>query len=371
MTTRREIIELVGRCLALQHDRADFTALRARLLSDPGAWEGVTRFALDEGLVLALEQSLRDKGLLVSDFLPSDSGLVGPDHGLRALAAVFGERRQVLAEHLGSIIERLNRAGIEPILIKGAQSLVTGEPPWRHLRDFDFLVPGKAQEAQAELIAMGFSVLQTDAAERLRRHHLPPLVRDDFPGLVEVHRRGGNHYFRNHFRTRELASESELRVSGTGRYRLLPQPIHVLYSLIHHHVGHSGDARGSISIKGLYEFAWEVARMTGAERDALQSRANQNPRLSAALDAWLAAAADLFRMPVERPFAVRPDAVRRWHATRDRLDLPRPWYKYPGYPDEVRMALAHARVRAAPLGAHAPGRLLMRLKVLRSFLPTS
>ena len=368
MSARREMIDLFGRCLALRLDPAELAALRARFMSSPGLWSELTDFALEEGLVLALEQSLRARGLLLSELLPPDSGLVGPDRWLSTSAAGFAERRRLLGRSLVEILARLNLAGIEPIVIKGAQSLLTGDPPWRYLRDFDLLIPDKADEAQAVLIAMGFSVPEEEA-ERRRRHHLPPLVRKDFPGFIEIHRRAGNQYVRSLLPTRELAARSELRVQGELRYRLLPQPLHVLYSLVHHHIGHAGDARGTISLKGLYEFAWEVERMTAAERQALQSRADLHPRLAAALDTWIAAAADLYRMPVEPPFAVHRDAAQCWQGTLERLDQPRPWYKYPGYRDEVRMGLSERRVRAAPFGASRPGRTWTRLKVMRSFLP--
>jgi hypothetical protein len=369
VTAQRDLARLFGRCLALRLDGAELAALRARLLSEPALWHALTQFALDEGLVLALEHGLRAKGLLVSELLPPGSGLVGPDEALRSLAAGLAERRQVLARHLRAIVARLNGVGIEPIVLKGGQSLLTGEPAWRHLRDIDLLIPDRADAAQRELLVMGFQVPESEAAERGRRHHLPPLVRDDFPGFIEVHRRGGNQYVRTLLPTEELAAASRPWSEDGSRCRLLPDPLHVLYALVHHHMGHAGDARGTISLKGLYEFAWSFWRMSGPDRLALQARANRHPRLSAALDAWIAAAADFYGMPVEAPFKVAADAARRWQATLDRPDRPRPWYKYPGYADEVRMALAAARIRAAPSGGRLPGRTWTRLKVMRSFLP--
>jgi hypothetical protein len=105
------------------------------------------------------------------------------------------------------------------------------------------------------------------------------------------------------------------------------------------------------------------------DRIALKTRADRHPRLSAALDMWLAAATNLFRLPVEVPFTVRADATRKWQETLARIGQPRPWYKYPGYADEIRMGLAAQRVRAAPGGTHLPGRMWTRTKVIRSFFP--
>jgi hypothetical protein len=364
----RDMMELLARCLALRLSAQEVAALRAQLLSTPGLWDALTRFSLGEGLTLAVEHRLKAQRLLPSELLPVGPDRLAPDHHLRSSAASLAERRRVLARHLTGLIARLNGAGIEPIILKGAQSLLTGDPPWRYLRDFDLLVPDRADEAQAELVAMGFEVAHSEAG-RGRRHHLPPLVRQDFPGFVEIHRRAGNQYVRTLLPTGELVARSEPRSDRGLRYRLLPQPLHVLYSLIHHHLGHSADARGTISLKGLYEFAWDLERMTAEERKALQARAERHPRLSTALDTWVAAAAELYRMSVEPPIAVHPDAARRWLGTLARLDQPRPWYKYPGYPDEIRMGLTERRVRAAPFGGFLAGRALTRLKVMRSFLP--
>jgi hypothetical protein len=368
MNPRRASIELLGRCLGFHLDPGELAALRARLLSSPAVWDEVTDFAASEGLVHALERSLRAKGLLPSQFLPPAARQSAPDRKLAAAAVALAERRSTLAGHLREIIGRLNSRGIEPIVIKGAQSLLNGEPDWRYLRDFDLLVTGRPNEAQSELLAMGFEVPEAEQ-QRSRRHHLPPLVREDFPGFIEIHRRAGNQYVRALLPTEELVAASVSNPDGGLRYGLLPPPHHVLYGLIHHHLGHAGDARGTISLKGLYEFAWDLNRMGGSDRAALKARADRHPRISAALDTWIASAVALYGLPIEAPLAVRDDATRTWQRTLARIDQPRPWYKYPGYVDEIRMGLAESRINAAPLGASLPGRAWTRLRVLRSFLP--
>jgi Uncharacterised nucleotidyltransferase len=365
---QRELTRLLGRCLAFRLDPGDLAGLRGELLSSPALWPELTEFATHEGLVHALARRLHARALLPSQFLPAEAVALAPDGALRAAAAALSKRREVLGEHLREIIRRLNRIDIRPIILKGARSLLTGEPDWRYLRDFDLLIPDRADAAFAEFLAKGFEVPEAEQG-RGRRHHLPPLVRGDFLAFIEIHRRAGNQYVRTLLPTEELAEAAEPSDEGGIKFALLPTHLHTLYGLVHHHMGHAGDARGAISLKGLYEFAWELHRMTGEERTALRARANRNPRLSAALDAWIAAAAELYGLSVAAPFAVRQDAARRWQATLARMGEPRPWYKYPGYPDEIRMALAEDRVRAAPLGDHAPGKVWTRFRVLRSFLP--
>ena len=321
MGARREMIDLFGRCLALRLDPAELAALRARFMSSSGGASSPIS-PLRKGSCWRSSRACGPGGFCFRSCFRRIWGSSAPTAGCRprppGLPSVAAA---------GRALSRFSRApqsrGIEPIVIKGAQSLLTGDPPWRYLRDFDLLIPDQADEAQAVLVAMGFSVPEQEA-ERRRRHHLPPLVRNDFPGLHRNPSASRQPICPQPAADPELAARSELRVQGKLRYRLLPQPLHVLYSLVHHHIGHAGDARGTISLKGLYEFAWEVERMTAAERQALQSRADLHPRLAVALDTWIAAAAALYRMPVEPPFAVHRDAAQCWQGTLERLDQPRP-----------------------------------------------
>ncbi|HEX2726830.1 MAG TPA: nucleotidyltransferase family protein [Beijerinckiaceae bacterium] len=365
---RRASIELLGRCLAFRRDPGEHAALREQLFASPTLWGELTDLAVHEDLAQPLEQSLRACALLPSQFVPAHAGAEAADCGLIGAAMARGQRREALARELREVLARLNRVGIAPIVIKGAQSLLTGEPAWRSMADFDLLAPDRAEEAQAQLMAMGYSV-PDGYAERTQRHHLPPLLRDGCGAAIEIHRRSGNQYVRTLLPTRELADASIPGSQDGVRFRLLPLPLHVLYGVVHNHVGHAGDARGNIILRSLYEFAWDMSRMGEPDRIALKARADRHPRLGAALDMWIAAAAELFRLPVEAPFAVRDDAVRRWKGTLARIGQPRPWYKYPGYPDEIRMGLAAHRVRAAPGGAHLPGRMWTRTRVIRSFFP--
>ena len=367
MQDQQRQVELLGLCLAFRLESAELAALRTELFSDRAIWEKLTALAISEGLAKALEGSLRARGLLISDFLPAESGRAGPDDKLRVAAAALSERREVLGRYLRDVIRRLNGIGIEPIVIKGAQSLLTGEPDWRHLRDFDLFVPDRADDAQEELLAMGFQVGETD--QRTRRHHLPPLVREDFPGFIEIHRRSGNQYLRTLLPSDEIAAASLSHSESGLRFKLLPEHLYALYGLLHHHVGHSADARGNVSIKGLYEFAWDLNCMSELTRRATRTRADRHPRMSVALDSWIAAAADLYRMPVQRPFEIRTDAAARWRRTLNRLEQLPPWYKYPGYLDEIPMGLDFRRILETPLGNSMPGRLWMRLRVVSSFLP--
>ena len=262
-------------------------------------------------------------------------------------------RRATLAERLEEIVVAANRAGVEPLLIKGARSLWLDASRWRAMLDLDILAAGAdADRLQRVVKGLGYAE-HPSLAERPNRHHLAPLLRRDSPGPIEIHRRGGNRYAEPLLPTRELESVAESRIGpGGGRARLLPASHHVLHALVHHHVGHGGDARGLVEFKGLYEFAVEVAGMGAGDRAALVARARRHPRLATALDLWVAGAQALFAMPVEPPLAVYADATARWRRVYARMTgAGRDGWKYPGYAEELTMCLDAERAqRIAPGG---------------------
>jgi len=96
--------------------------------------------------------------------------------------------------------------------------------------------------------------------------------------------------------------------------------LHILYGVVHHHVGHDAGKRGEIDLKGLYEFATEVAALDQAELALLADQAVRHPRLSAILDLWLAGAADFFSLSSLPPLAVKDDAAVWWQNVRARTD---------------------------------------------------
>jgi hypothetical protein len=219
--------------------------------------------------------------------------------------------------------------------------------------DLDLLAPGaEADRLQRAVMALGYRE-HPSLAERPNRHHLAPLLRRDTPGPVEIHRRGGNRYAEPLLPTPELISAAELRVGpGGARARVLPTPLHVLHGLVHHHVGHGGDARGLVDFKGLYEFAVAVAGLDAEGRAALVERARRHPRLLAALDLWVAGAHELYAMPILPPLAAEADAGARWARVFARMTgARRERWRYPGYVEELAMGWNARRVaRVAPDG---------------------
>jgi hypothetical protein len=351
---------LLGECLAFDIKAGDLAGLRSQLFA-PGVFNGVLELAAEENILARLAERFLEFGLV-------PPGRPGPQDVLRQHLASHQDRSDAMARHLGEIAAVLNGLGIRPVLLKGARSLWEQRPTWRYLRDIDLLVrDGEAHAAQEALAAIGYGP-DPDLPTRPDRHHLAPLYREGFPGWIEIHRSGGNRYAERLLPTSELFAVSTIASDNGVSVGLLAPAIHVLHTVVHHHVGHSGDARGTMSLKGLYEFAWAVNELTMDQKQWLVKRSAAHPRLAAMLDYWLAAASLLFRLPVEAPFFVRKDAAARADKVI-RGDSTSRW-KYPGYSDEIRMAWADERLRRSSGGSGLLGRQLLRWKVIASMLPT-
>jgi hypothetical protein len=93
--------------------------------------------------------------------------------------------------------------------------------------------------------------------------------------------------------------------------RLLPSPIFVLHALSGHYFASRIGWR-DIPLDGLYEFAWWMAHQSAVHGDRMRQGAAGNPRLEAALDFFIAAAADFFSLTLNPPFTVNPKAAEAW-----------------------------------------------------------
>lgn len=319
--------------------------LRRLLWTDADAWDRLLGTATGANLSGALCERLGEKGLLPPPRPDLPRSDWGPGEILDCLYRVNLERRTVQTNGLKSIVACLNRAGIVPLLIKGARTLWLDHRPWRMMRDLDILIPENAiAAAQDALIADGFAT-DPDERERLDRHHYPPLFRADLPCSVELHQRGGNRYAELFCPTSRLW-ESGVR---SGRERLealiLPDAEDCWHALVHHFFGHSGFARGLVSLRGLYEFAAGYADLDETARDRLSQMASADACGLAALDLFLAASIDGLGLEIAPDRRPGDDAFAAWERMRIRQDkgLHGTW-RYPGYRETLALALSGNRV---------------------------
>ena len=212
----------------------------------------------------------------------------------------FRQRRAALANALHEVIEALNRAGVQPLVLKGSMSLISGSPEWRFQRDIDFAVePAVADAVLAALRACGFRVRE-DMEQR--PHHLKPMQRDDIPGLLEPHIRLAGDRARAVLPDDVLmGAVRECRWRGV-RYMAMSNSGFLLHGLAHHYVQNRGFIYGTVSLKGLLEFAHSITGLQLTDVDELNLLVAELPRLRTGLQLWCALAKRLLgAAPAEIP----------------------------------------------------------------------
>jgi hypothetical protein len=342
--------------------------LRVRLLSDVTVWERLFETASAQRLMPALAVRLRARGLIPPQARKNDLVRMTPSSILEAHWADHLSIRARQAGSLTNIITILNALAIQPILLKGACSLWAETDPWRTMRDLDILVPGvRASDANEALLVEGYLPL-SGAVRRPNRHHLDLLFRHDLPGWVEIHRRAGNPYAEQFLRTEEVAARSILIRHPAGCARILPPAVQIWHSLVHHHFGHSGFARGTVDLKGLFEFAMAVSALPAKDVESLVALASRDAAGLAAFDLWVAAALDVFAMPLPTGVLVPEDAAAAWQKIGQRNRGQEAGPKHRGYIEFVLLGWDRERanrVRPRP----ALGTIGARCRVIERLLP--
>jgi hypothetical protein len=357
-------LELLCDCLKFDATPADLATRIAAV-----GWERLFFTADERRLGSVLVRAVARLGLA-----PAVPAMVLPD-GRRTLTMALAERevehlarRAAMRERLIEIAATLNHRAIVPLVLKGGRSLVAGAPDWRALQDLDLLVPPeKADAAQQELRGLGYGEAERPRP-RLFHHHQRELYRPDLPGWIEIHRRGGPSRAEYFLPTAELlASATPVEMAPGARVGILPEPLHLLHGVVHHHIGHRAVKAARINPKGLYEFAAGLRGLDAAGQRALFERAARHPRLLAVLEFWVAAAADLYHLDPPALLRPAPDAVAWWQSVRHRMEQPEA-APPAGADHELRAANDAARMRRAAGGESALRRLYWRLTARLTFL---
>jgi hypothetical protein len=224
------------------------------------------------------------------------------------------------------------------------------------MRDLDILVhEDRAEAARTALAAIGFRNA-ADAESLTFGHHLPPMIRADMPGWLELHFRASDRKAERHLPTAALWRAARPSSCAGAVAHVLPAPEHVLHGLIHNHFGHRMSAFGTLNLKGLHEFAWGVAGMEPEEARTLDALSRGDARMRAAFEFWAAAAADLLRLPLPDAWVIGAAARRRARTTIHRATA------------GVHESLVETFVRSAAETEDAAGRQASWVARLRSRL---
>ena len=145
-------------------------------------WQMLGVWAEDHGLSPLVYRHVRRCGIQLPDRL---------SRGLTAMAVRHRDASRIQTATLLEIVDALDTAGIEHVVLKGAVLAhdVYPKPELRPCRDIDILVPPHdGPRAQSLLRELGFNA-PVDSGGRTPHHHLPAATRrrDGYQVSVELH----------------------------------------------------------------------------------------------------------------------------------------------------------------------------------------
>jgi Uncharacterised nucleotidyltransferase len=193
-------------------------------------WEKFIEAASNESLLPAVYGLLQRAGLLPR--VPED--IAGFFFAARELNR---DRNREILERLGVVAAALNRAGVEPLILKGLAYLLTGvyeDSADRFLVDIDLLVAKHEIPATLEVMrALGYSTEEVDPIDRATNHAYAVFSRSDSM-TIDLHQAVGLGVSRLVLPAAEMLSRSVLFDFQGTRVRI-PRP----EDLLAHHILHA------------------------------------------------------------------------------------------------------------------------------------
>jgi len=260
MARRREFLFLAR---ALSPSRGDerVGALREEIARAQIVWPELVELASQQLVTPTLHQALREKDLL--DALPAEVR-----EYLEAVHTLNRERNRRIADQTVEIAAALDRAGIEPVLLKGVAHLFAdlyGDPAARIIGDIDLLVSAQdIERAGASLTAIGYRTADVGDMSFAEHHHLPPLVRADAVAAVELHSEPLFTAFGNLLPAAELIAAAR-PVAVADRQARMPAPRHqMVLNIAHAQLADRHYWSGRVSLRALIDLVLLRARADDA-----------------------------------------------------------------------------------------------------------
>jgi Uncharacterised nucleotidyltransferase len=290
-----ELFALLVDILSVSSDTDTNARLRLRLIGNAASWQTLADLAEAQGVMPLLVWALRRRSLLlpVPSRIASAAAGQHPTVQLEASYQRHMERRQRQRDQLAGIIAALNRAGIEPLLLKGSRYLMAPASTWREardMRDLDFLLrPEEAERAFDALVAEGY---RADPNFGPTDQHLPELWKSDYPSAVELHVDALAFSARAILATADLWRRGRRSSNEHGAFVVLPDEWHLLHALIHHQVSDHGYARHVLALKPLWEFAMLGSELPDQGWQAIGAHMTEAGQADVLAD-WIVQAAEL------------------------------------------------------------------------------
>jgi hypothetical protein len=310
MNARSQVWELVARLIFDRCGSELAACLRSEAAAAPGFWAEVISTANAYFVTAPLWTALLENGLHTC--VPDDEAAY-----LKSFHDLNRTRNQAVRAQLLQCMQALNGHGIEPMPIKGAAYMMSGlhaDVGDRFFTDIDLLLPEGSVERAADILReIGYSSVPAPELDDAAHHHLAPLVRDDAPAAVELHRAAVPAPAQPALPVSSLWNRAAARMTQ-GVHYLVPSPSDAaMLSFLHTEVADGQLSLYVLPLRALHDMVL-LQRRHGAEIDW-----SENVRRAAAIGAqpqlrrYLHA---LYRIsgvrPVEELRFSRSDALHFW-----------------------------------------------------------
>jgi hypothetical protein len=178
---------------------------------------------------------------------------------LQGVFYLNSQRNRSLLDGFTEPLRALNAAGIEPVLLKGLASIVSGlypDPAMRMLGDVDLLVgEHEGADAARALASVGFEPNVPEGADYREHHHLPPQRHRDTGVIVELHLRVVKRQWDASLDARSMRREARsIRLDGCSAF--VPSPTHrVVHNIVHNQLSHSNYMKYRLDVRQMLELA--------------------------------------------------------------------------------------------------------------------
>lgn len=320
-------------------------------------WAGLLDTAGRHLVTPLLAGRLQEKDLF--GLLPQDIG----DY-LEAIRELNRERNEILGSELLATIRRLNRVGVEPLLLKGAINLVSEQYPGcedRVIGDLDLAVPAeRLEQCFHELAVSPYQAHGEFTPEHSLggHHHAPALLHESLPVCIELHHRVLGRQTGDILDTEEVWSRSTLHDGPGCLFRLPDVTSRLIHTFTHTQLQDKHHARRRLVLRPLCEFVDQRARFH-AEVDWNLIREKLGKLHMWVLETYLLCARELFDQP-------EPEAVSIGFRARSRM----PWIMAcANYRAVRRSFIAAERLKRLPRRLVTPSWYPAKIRALRNGAP--
>lgn len=192
-----------------------------------------------------------------------------------AVIALNGERNAILENAICDMAAALNRAGIVPLLLKGAANLLDGlyaDPAARIMGDIDMLVPADAAAMASQVLAtIGYPTVEVIAPPPRRwftmaprAHHLPMQANGETGAGVELHYELVGLDLVHLINAKDALARALPRTRNGVRYLVLCPTDRAMHNILHAQMHHGLHRKGLVDLRQMLDLAALIDACGGA-----------------------------------------------------------------------------------------------------------